>query len=168
MVELAPWGSTPLYPLNCPQAGPATIFSGNDPKQGVVNVFLKEICGYMDKRTITAEYKRLEALLKGAGVPEKKREALAPLMQNMAWQKAKLDEAREEMKDERLIDSYDNGGGQSGTRENPFFKSYLNLWRGYLAGLEKFTSYLPEDMQEEQKQVGLTLIDQVKQMKKKA
>ena len=122
----------------------------------------------MNKKTITAEYKRLEALLEGAGVPAKKREALTPLMQNMAWQKAKLDEAREEMKDERLIDSYDNGGGQSGTRENPFFKSYLNLWRGYLAGLEKFTSYLPEELQEEEKQASVSLIDQVKKMKKKA
>ena len=122
----------------------------------------------MNKRTITAEYKHLEALLEGAGVPQKKREALAPLMQNMAWQKAKLDEAREEMQDESIVDSYNNGGGQSGTRENPYFKSYLNLWRGYLAGLEKFTSYLPEEMQEEEKQASLSLIDQVKQMKKKA
>lgn len=122
----------------------------------------------MNKKTITAEYKNLEALLEDAGVPKKKREALVPLMQNMAWQKAKLDEAREELLNESIIDSYNNGGGQSGTRENPAFKSYLNLWRGYLSGLEKFTSYLPEDMQEEQKQTSISLIDQVKQMKKKA
>lgn len=119
----------------------------------------------MNKRTVTAEYKHLEALLERANVPTQKREALAPLMQNLAWQKCKLDEAREEMQEESIVASYQNGT-QSGTHENPYFKSYLNLWRGYLAGLEKFTSYLPEDMQEEEKQASISLIDQVKQMKK--
>ena len=120
----------------------------------------------MDKRTITREYKRLYSLLEAAGVPQKKREALEPLLQNLSWIKCKLDEAREEMLNESIVDEYNNGGNQTGTRESPYFKSYLNLWRGYLAGLEKFTSYLPEDMQEEIKGDTISLIDQVKNMKK--
>lgn len=99
----------------------------------------------MDKRKVTQERRRLEALL--ADVPQ--RDALAAVIDNMAWQRVKLDEAMEQMQDASVICEYNNGGGQTGTRENPLFKSYLNLWRGYLAGFEKLASYLPKETQEE-------------------
>lgn len=120
----------------------------------------------MDKRKVTQEYKRLEALLSKAGVPDRQRDALAPVMDNMAWQRAKLDEAREEMQDASIVCHYDNGGGQSGERENPIFKAYINLWRAYMVGMEKYTSYLPKDLQEEAAGDSLSVLDQVRQMKK--
>ena len=120
----------------------------------------------MDKRKVTREHKRLEALLDRADVPQQQRDVLAPVIDNMAWQRVKLDEAREEMQDASVVCEYDNGGGQTGTRENPIFKAYINLWRAYMVGLEKYTSYLPKDLQEEAKGDSLNILAQVREMKK--
>lgn len=120
----------------------------------------------MDKSIIQAEHRRLETLLDRVGVPQQQRDVLAPVIDNMAWQRAKLDEAREEMQDASIVCHYDNGGGQSGERENPIFKAYVNLWRAYMVGLEKYTSYLPKEMQEEVNGNVLSVLDQVRQMKK--
>ena len=120
----------------------------------------------MDKSKVTQEHERLEALLDRADVPKQRRDVLAPVIDNMAWQRIKLDETREEMQTASVVCQYDNGGGQTGTRENPIFKAYINLWRAYMVGLEKYTSYLPKDLQEEAAGDGLSVLDQVKQMKK--
>lgn len=120
----------------------------------------------MDKRKVTREHKRLEALLDRADVPQQQRDVLAPVIDNMAWQRVKLDEAREEMQDASIVCHYDNGGGQSGERENPIFKAYINLWRAYMVGLEKYTSYLPKELQEEAAGDSLNVLEQVKNMKK--
>lgn len=120
----------------------------------------------MNEIKVRQEHKRLESLLDRAAVPKQQREALAPVIDNMAWQRVKLDEAREEMREASVVCEYNNGGGQSGTRENPIFKGYINLWRAYMVGLEKFSSYLPKEMQEEAASDGLNVLEQVRQMKK--
>lgn len=120
----------------------------------------------MDIRRINKEHRRLEALLDKANIPQQQRDVLEPVIDNMAWQRIKLDETREEMQHASVVCEYDNGGGQTGTRENPIFKAYINLWRAYMVGLEKFTSYLPKDLQEEAIGDGLTVLEKVKQMKK--
>ena len=120
----------------------------------------------MDIRKVTAEKKRLIALLDRAEVPAQQQDVLAPVMDNMAWQRVKLDEARKEMQDASIVCHYDNGGGQSGERENPIFKAYINLWRAYMIGLEKYTSYLPKELQEEAKGDSLDVLAQVREMKK--
>lgn len=120
----------------------------------------------MDKRKVTREHQRLEALLDRADVPKPQRDVLAPVIDNMAWQRVKLDEAREEMQEASVVCEYDNGGGQTGTRENPIFKAYINLWRAYMVGLEKFSSYLPKELQEEAAGSSLSVLEQVKNMKK--
>ena len=120
----------------------------------------------MDKRKVTREHKRLEALLDRADVPQQQRDVLAPVIDNMAWQRVKLDEAREEMQDASIVCHYNNGGGQTGERENPIFKAYINLWRAYMVGLEKYTSYLPKELQEEAAGGSLGVLEQVKNMKK--
>ena len=120
----------------------------------------------MDKKRVENEHKRLEALLDRADVPTQQRDVLAPVIDNMAWQRIKLDEAREEMQDASIVCEYNNGGGQSGTRENPIFKAYINLWRAYMVGLEKFTSYLPKELQEEAAGDTISVLEQVKRLKK--
>lgn len=120
----------------------------------------------MDKNSVINEHMRLEALLDRADVPQQQRDVLAPVIDNMAWQRVKLDEAREEMQEASIVCEYNNGGGQAGTRENPIFKAYINLWRAYMVGLEKFSSYLPKDMQEEAAGETLSVLEQVRQMKK--
>ena len=120
----------------------------------------------MNDKKVKKERKRLIELLDKAEVPQHQRDVLAPVIDNMAWQRVKLDEAREEMQCARIVCHYDNGGGQAGERENPIFKAYINLWRAYMVGLEKFTSYLPKEMQDEVAGEGISVLEQVKQMKK--
>ena len=120
----------------------------------------------MDNRKVTKERKRLEELLDRAEVPQQQRDLLTPVVDNMAWQRVKLDEARKEMQDASIVCEYDNGGGQTGTRENPIFKAYINLWRAYMVGLEKFSSYLPKELQAEIVGEGVSVLDQVRQMRK--
>lgn len=118
-----------------------------------------------DKR-IKDERNRLEKLLDAAEVPKQQRAVLEAVMDNLAWQRIKLDEAREEMQNASIVCEYNNGGGQSGTRENPIFKAYINLWRAYMTGLEKYSSYLPKEAREEIVSSGMSVLDQVKQMQK--
>ena len=77
----------------------------------------------------------------------------------------KLDESRQLIRDEGITVPYDNGGGQKGIRENPAFKAYVSLWKAYMSGLEKYSSYFPKDMQAEIINGGRTALDIVKQMK---
>jgi len=120
----------------------------------------------MNDIRVTQEHKRLESLLDRASVPQQKREALAPVIDNMAWQRIKLDEARDEMQNASIVCEYDNGGGQTGTRENPIFKAYINLWRAYMVGFEKFSAYLPKELLEEAAGGNISVLEKVKQMKK--
>ncbi len=120
----------------------------------------------MDKKQITKEERRLTTLLERAGTPRQKQEALAPVVHNLAWQRLKLEEALEEMKDEKLTCTYNNGGNQCGTRENPFFKAYISLWKAYMLGFEKYIAALPKDMQEEVNGQALDLVAQVMELKK--
>lgn len=108
----------------------------------------------------------MEAILNDAEVPQKQREVLASVIDNLAWQRVKLDEAMQELKDASLTCEYDNGGGQTGTRENPLFKGYFSLWKAYLAGLEKYSAYLPKDLQEEIKSDTVDVLAQVRRMKR--
>lgn len=45
---------------------------------------------------------------------------------------------------------YDNGGGQTGVRENPAFRAYEALWKTYLSGLDALLKQLPAQMEPEQ------------------
>ncbi len=117
--------------------------------------------------SIERERRRLLALLDRAGVAQQRRDALAAVIDNLALLRIKLDEARRELQDASITIEYDNGGGQTGTRENPLFKGYIALWKAYLSGLEKYTSYLPKDLQEEASGDNLSVLAQVVEMKKK-
>lgn len=120
----------------------------------------------MDKKKVTTEHKRLTSLLDKAELPKQHKDVLAPVIDNLAWQRIKLDEARLQMQDADLVCEYDNGGGQTGVRENPIFKAYINLFRAYMVGLEKYTSYLPKELQEEATGGTISILEQVKQMKR--
>lgn len=119
----------------------------------------------IDVEKVTAERERLAVLLDRADVPKQKRDVLAAVIDNISWQRVKLDEARERMQDEAIVCTYNNGGGQFGERENPIFKAYINLFRAYMIGLEKFTSYLPKDFQEEATEAAISTLDMVKKMR---
>ena len=91
----------------------------------------------------TAEVERLTTLLEECGISDKRIKALSTIIENTAWMKIKLDDAREAVKSSNVVIPYDNGGGQKGLRENPIFKGYEALWKSYMAGMTKILDSLP-------------------------
>lgn len=104
----------------------------------------------IDIETIANDEKqRLNALLFSCGISEKKIQMLESVVENTAWMKAKLDDAREQIKGSSVAIPYDNGGGQTGIRENPLFKGYSALWKSYMSGMNTILSLLPREMANE-------------------
>lgn len=95
------------------------------------------------------EKKRIVDLLNEVGISINRQKFLEPIILNTAWMKAKLDDAREAIKNSNIVISYDNGGGQKGIRENPLFKGYESLWRSYMAGMTKILESLPQEQVED-------------------
>lgn len=128
----------------------------------------EETAASVKTRTIAEkEKRRINKLLKSAGVSENRMKMLAPVIENTAWMKAKLDDAREQIRGSSIAIPYNNGGGQKGLRENPLFKGYENLWRCYIAGMGKIMDSLPEEYQEqeekkEEKAAPATVLDFVR------
>lgn len=105
------------------------------------------------KARADAEQKRISDLLIEVGISDKRQKLLEPIILNTAWMKAKLDDAREAIKNSNIVISYDNGGGQKGIRENPLFKGYESLWRSYMAGMAKILEALPAEVVEQSVEV---------------
>ena len=118
-----------------------------------------------------AEGKRITELLREANVKETRIQMLAPVIENTAWMKAKLDDAREQIRGSSIVIPYNNGGGQKGLRENPLFKGYENLWRCYAAGMNKILDAIPQEAQAEIKreepQAPATILEIVRAKHKK-
>lgn len=94
------------------------------------------------------EQSRLTEILREAGVSDKRMRALEPIILNTAWMKAKLDDAREAIKNSNIVIAYDNGGGQKGIRENPLFKGYESLWKSYMQGMGRILDCMPQEASE--------------------
>lgn len=111
----------------------------------------------MDENEIKAraeeEQNRILELLNDVGISEKRQKLLGPIILNTAWMKAKLDDAREAIKNSNIVIAYNNGGGQTGIRENPLFKGYESLWRSYMAGMGKILDSLPQEQIEKSVEV---------------
>ena len=56
--------------------------------------------------------------------------------------KVKLEIARRDLISENLTIEYDNGGGQSGVKENPAISAYEGLWKSYMQGMNKIFDVL--------------------------
>lgn len=98
-------------------------------------------------KTLAAkEVRRLTKLLKNANVSDARMNGLKSIIDNVAWMKIKLDDARESIKTSSVVIPYDNGGGQMGLRENPLFKGYESLWKSYMSGMEKILATLPPEV----------------------
>lgn len=108
----------------------------------------------------TLEVERLRALLFDYNISELRVNALQSIIENVAWMKVKLDEAREAVKTSSVVIPYDNGGGQKGLRENPIFKGYESLWKSYMSGMSKILDCLPS----EQAQVEVEAVETPKTM----
>ena len=57
----------------------------------------------------------------------------------------KLAEAEKQLASEELVIPYDNGGGQSGMRENPFYQAYEKLLASYAKALTTLLAIIGEE-----------------------
>lgn len=103
----------------------------------------------IEKRS-AAERRKLTRFLSKNGMDEEKIKSIDPVILNVSWMKAKLDDARAHIGEDGITVEYDNGGGQTGVRENPAFRAYEALWKTYLSGLDVLLKLLPEQVEQEQ------------------
>ena len=100
----------------------------------------------IDIETIAKEEEqRLKTLLFSCGISDKRIDMLGSVIKNTAWMKAKLDDTRDQIRNTSVAIPYDNGGGQTGIRENPLFKGYSALWKSYMSGMNTIMSLLPRE-----------------------
>ena len=121
---------------------------------------------------IKSEKMRVKRLLKEAGTSDARMKMLEPVIENVAWMKIKLDQAREKIKASGIVMPYDNGGGQTGIRENPAFKGYEALWKSYMAGMSKLLEAMPPEVIEaeeetEKEQAPVTVLELIRTKHKK-
>lgn len=109
-----------------------------------------------EKKPTDARYKkemrRINKLLRDSGLKEDKVQILQPVIENAAWMKVKLDDARAAIKTSQIVVTYDNGGGQKGLRENPLYKGYEALWKAYMQGMSKIIDSIPDEYEEVKKE----------------
>ena len=101
------------------------------------------------EKRCAAERRKLARFLSKNGLNEEKIKSLDPVILNVSWMKSKLDDARTAIGEDGITVEYDNGGGQTGVRENPAFRAYEALWRTYLSGLDALLKLLPEGAAED-------------------
>ena len=88
------------------------------------------------KTTNTTTRSKAKQLVSGVHVLHD--EALE-LAESVLFMEKKLKEARKQMAKEPLVIPYDNGGGQSGIRENPHYVAYEHLMATYTKSLRKLS-----------------------------
>lgn len=104
----------------------------------------------MNTERIAAEEKqRLTSLLFSCNVKQERIDALDAVIDNTAWMKAKLDEARNAIKNTSVAIPYKNGT-QTGIHENPLFKGYHSLWKSYMTGMNVIMAALPQSVVEKE------------------
>ena len=91
------------------------------------------------------ELRKMTRFYRDNGINDEKIESLMPVFENVCWMQVKLEDARKDISEDGVTMEYDNGGGQSGIRENPAFRAYETLWKSYCSGLQILLSELPED-----------------------
>lgn len=99
----------------------------------------------MTDQRVYEEKQRLTALLFDCGISDRRMKAMQSVVENIAWMRIKLDDTRDMIKDSTVAIPYDNGGGQTGIRENPLFKGYQSLFASYLKGMAMVMDCLPAE-----------------------
>lgn len=86
------------------------------------------------------ERNRIKRLMKEAGAEEWKIKLYQQVIENTAWMAVKLEDTIAVIKNSEITISYNNGGGQSGIRQNPLFQGYESLWKAYMTGMSQIMS----------------------------
>ena len=99
------------------------------------------------------EQTKLKSVLNSYKVNKQKMKVLMPIIENVAWMKVKLEDARDLIRDADIVVEYDNGGGQRGIRENTLVKGYESLWKSYISGMNQIMDVLPEEKAKEAEEI---------------
>lgn len=75
------------------------------------------------------------------------------------FQRKTLEESRNRLVNEPLVIEYDNGGGQSGIRENPEWLAYEKLLKSYQATLRAIAVQNGNKSKEKQTGIGSPLMN---------
>lgn len=97
------------------------------------------------EKRIKKEIRRLKRIIAEGGVSDRRQKALEGVIQNAAFMRVCLNDTIKEISDADVVVEYDNGGGQTGVRENPLFNAYEKLFAKYLAAMSTILESLPEE-----------------------
>ena len=82
---------------------------------------------------------------------------LQELQAQADFQRKTLESRRVELVDEPFVVEYDNGGGQTGTKENPEWTAYEKLLKSYHATLRAIAAQIGGKANEKQTGIGSPL-----------
>lgn len=77
-------------------------------------------------------------------VPEKTRTVLDPLLQNYAFMKVTLEDLQEDIIQNGITETYQNGNNQSGQKENSKLKTYNRLIKNFESVTKTLMKYVPD------------------------
>lgn len=80
-----------------------------------------------------------------AGVDARIRPQATVLAEQVIFMAKKLKESKAGLKDQAIVIPYDNGGGQTGIRENPAFTAYEKLLATYTRSLTALRDVIGDD-----------------------
>ena len=104
----------------------------------------------MPKKTketrINEELQRLQA--KFTFIDGNQRTIVAPLLQNAAFMKVTLDDLQEIINTAGVVDTYQNGANQYGTKPSAAVQSYNNLAKTYASIIKQLSNLMPPEKKE--------------------
>ena len=80
-----------------------------------------------------------------ANVDSRIRPQATVLAEQVIFMSKKLKESKADLKDQAIVIPYDNGGGQTGIRENPAFTAYEKLLATYTKSLTALRDVIGND-----------------------
>lgn len=84
-----------------------------------------------------------------ANVDSRIRPQVTILAEQVIFMSKKLKESKAGLKDQAIVIPYDNGGGQTGIRENPAFTAYEKLLATYTKSLTALRDVIGDDAPKE-------------------
>lgn len=98
------------------------------------------------EKRIKKEIRRLKKIIDEGGVSDRRQKTLEGVIQNAAFMRVSLDDTIKEIAYADIVVEYDNGGGQTGIRENPLYNAYEKLFSKYLAAMNTILESLPAEV----------------------
>lgn len=95
------------------------------------------------EQKVEAELKRISKYFKD--MDKNQKAIISPLIQNSAFMRVTLDELQERITEEGVVEHYQNGANQFGTKQSAALQSYNVLVKNYAAVTKQLFSLLPPE-----------------------